>query len=692
MKVCLISPPTLTEFRERQIADSDAHRLIAEHAPLGVLSLAAVLDQSGLRPEIIDLNRLHYQYINSNEHKSEGGGFADYVIRHFTPKQFDVFGFSTICSSYPLTLRIAQGVKRIHPEAKIVLGGPQASVVDVKTLQAFPFVDFVVRGEAEESLPRLLQALHDNDAGLSQINGITFRERGQIIRTNNAPVIADLDTLPFPAFHLYPHIESCSYAPLEAGRGCPFTCSFCSTNDFFRRRFRMKSAEVLVRQMHEVKETYGINSFNLVHDMFTVDRKKVMNFCDVVLASGEKFYWNCSARTDCVDEALISHMARAGCTGVFFGIDTGSKRMQEKINKRLDLPEAAAQIKHTTKHRMDTTVSLITGYPEETKEDLRDTIKFAGESLRHRTVDLQLHLLAPLAETPITTQFLEELVYDDIFSDISYQGWEQHPEDREMIVTHRDIFTNFYAVPTRSLDRHYLKELREFVLKGVLKHRWLMVFLHQDCGDLTDVFDEWLLWWSAHKDSAVAPLRDRDYYTGQTFSTDLLRFVEEHYSSSMTARPHVATTVAIVERAMLPFHQRKESAPVRQRKKVQLDDSEFKAIPLLVPEADVVHVKADYKKIMRCLKRRESLDLIATEDMTLAILHTGDNIEVLQLNALTFQLLSLCNGSRTVMEVVETLDVDQINGVSRWKAGLYGLASLTTQGLIDVKYPMAHSV
>ena len=142
-----------------------------------------------------------------------------------------------------------------------------------------------------------------------------------------------------PAYDLYPHIKDCIYAPLEAGRGCPFACSFCSTNDFFRRRFRLKSPEVLVGQMRRMKERYGIQTFDLVHDMFTVDRKKVVAFCEVVESSGHKFHWNCSARTDCIDDGLISHMARAGCIGVFFGIDTGSERMQKVINKGLKRPK-----------------------------------------------------------------------------------------------------------------------------------------------------------------------------------------------------------------------------------------------------------------------------------------------------------------------------------------------------------------
>src|SRR5260370_40861411 len=136
--------------------------------------------------------------------------------------------------------------------------------------------------------------------------------------------------------------------------------------------------------MKAIKETYGIKSFDLIHDMFTVDRKKVLAFCNAVEESGEHFYWSCSARTDCVDDELISRMAKAGCDGVFFGIDAGSERMQDIIKKGLDVNEAAARVKRTNQHGIKTTVSLITGFPEETKDDLRATIRFHGESLRYQ--------------------------------------------------------------------------------------------------------------------------------------------------------------------------------------------------------------------------------------------------------------------------------------------------------------------
>jgi hypothetical protein len=167
MKICFISPPTVLDFNERLVTESEAARLIFEHAPTGILSLAAVLDQQGCPSEIIDLNRWYYDYVLGG-FKRAGVEFCDYAGKKLSTVSANVFGFSTICGSFPLTLRLAGVVREAHPESLILLGGPQASVVDVPTLENFQFVDLIIRGEAEETLPRVLDALSQRSIGLER--------------------------------------------------------------------------------------------------------------------------------------------------------------------------------------------------------------------------------------------------------------------------------------------------------------------------------------------------------------------------------------------------------------------------------------------------------------------------------------------------------------------------------------------
>ncbi|HWX53719.1 MAG TPA: radical SAM protein [Verrucomicrobiae bacterium] len=522
MRVCLVGVPTANEFDDRSMDEANALRTIAEHAPLGVLSLAAVLEERGLRPEVVDLNRLYYNFRHMNGQNEND--FSRFAASYFPEHQFDFVGFGSVCSSYPLTLRIACEVKRRLPESVVAFGGPQASAVDVATLQAYPRIDLVLRGEAEQTLPQLLQAI-DQGGPLDEVPGLTFRRGGKILRNPDAAGITDLDSLPFPAFHLLPDMETCRFMPLELGRGCPFACTFCSTNDFFRRRFRLKSPARMLEDMRRVKATYGIDTFELVHDMFTVDRKRVAAFCEALLASPDKFYWGCSARTDCIDEELIELMASAGCRGVFFGIETGSARMQKIIDKRLDLTDSVARVRACDKAKIKTAVSLIVGFPEETREDLRSTVGFFLDSLQYDHADPQLVILAPLAGTPIHQQHKENLYLEGEDSDMAYRGWDQGPEERTMIAEHQDIFPNFYSVPTPHLDQEFVKELRDFLLNGIRVMRRLLVDLHQGTGKVFEVFMEWRKWRTNRK----GPFSRDDraaYYASGSFPRDFLEFLE----------------------------------------------------------------------------------------------------------------------------------------------------------------------
>src|SRR5215467_9534445 len=125
MKVCLISAPTANQLHGRNVGEADAARIMGELAPVGILSLAAVLEARGLKPEVVDLNRVYYSWLqDSNRSKPD---FCTFAADYFAGRDFDFFGFSTVCSSHPLTLRIAGEVKGAHAKSTVVLGGPQAS-------------------------------------------------------------------------------------------------------------------------------------------------------------------------------------------------------------------------------------------------------------------------------------------------------------------------------------------------------------------------------------------------------------------------------------------------------------------------------------------------------------------------------------------------------------------------------------
>jgi radical SAM superfamily enzyme YgiQ (UPF0313 family) len=523
MNICLITAPTITEFKIPDEINCGSVLRSAREPQLGILSLAAVVEKQGHDVHIFDLNRSYLDYAASVA--SADDGFVAFASRLIVANDSDVYGFGTICSSYPLTIRIAEAVKLLRADSLVVLGGPQASVVDLETLTAFPFVDMILRGEAERSFPLLLEEIAGT-RNLDKVDGLTYRGIFIPQRNCNSRVIEDLDSLPPPAYHLTDCLAGANRASLELGRGCPFACKFCSTNDFFRRNFRLHSPGRMLHDMRAIAAHYAIRDFDLTHDMFTVDRRRVVAFCETLISAQENFTWACSARTDCVDQELLEIMALAGCTGIFLGVESGSQRIQAIIGKHLDPKWAESVVDAADRLGIRTTVSLIAGFPEETWDDVKDTMRMFMYSARHSRSNPQLNVLAPLAATPIYSAHRNELILDDLCSDLSAQSANRNTADFSLIRAYPEIFPNFYLIPTPFLDRSCILELREFSLVGIECFRWLLSAIEQSNIDISDLF----LAWREYRCKTRPHLSGFDLrrFYQLEFRTEFLRFLRGH--------------------------------------------------------------------------------------------------------------------------------------------------------------------
>lgn len=679
MNVCLVNAPTAAEFAGGIEIESDLVRQITLEPQLSILSLAAVLEARGDTPQIVDLNRTYFRLADSAG-ISGLDHFAEFAAAAVAAKDADVYGFSSICSSYPLTIRIANAVKAIRPDRPVLFGGPQASVVDRQTLTAFPSVDFILRGEAEESLPCLLAELAGGQR-LEQVPGLTYRAGGRPRRNPNARPIEDLDTLPSAAYHLTGELEGARRAPLEMGRGCPFACTFCSTNDFFRRNFRLRSPERILRDMRALAVAYGLSDFDLVHDMFTVDRRRVVAFCEAMIASGETFTWSCSARSDCVDEPLLELMARAGCHGLFFGIETGSARMQAIIDKHLDPGRAAEIIDAAERLGIGTTVSLITGFPEETQEDLRQTVGMLMHSARCPHSDPQLNLLAPLAETPLHWKYKNQLTLETLCSDVSHQGEQQNEADVALIRAYPEIFPNFYLLPTPHLDRSLLLELREFAVMGVEHFRWLLVALDQVTSGMLDVFSEWrqrrLQSWPSLDGFEI-----RRYYRSKTFRTDFLHFAREHPAGSdpvvqiFLAYEDAVRCEASSDGAITPI-----AVPLPPGSALWWTD-----IPDRTKRCRIIELPCDIQRVVHALRHRTDPEWAPGRHFYVAR-HVTDGTESLEtISDWVACALRICDGRRSIEHVVRQLaqDIAGIDEDVREYAFVRLLEGMHADGLIDL--------
>lgn len=409
---------------------------------LGLMSLVAVARSAGFEAAILNPRQL----LEDGELALNEGVYAA-LAEKISDAAPDVVGFTALGCNIHCVVQTAQAFRRLTPDCPILLGGPHATILHRELLSAFACFDLVARHEAEHSLPLVLQALQMG-TGLADIPGITFRRGGAIVETMPGRIIEDLDVLPVPDYASASldrmRLEEIR---IDAGRGCPFSCTFCSTATFFGRRYRLKSPERLVAEMDSLSASYGFDRFKLNHDLFTVNRKMVAGFCAAVRGRG--YQWSCSARMDCVDAALLETMAEAGCRDIYFGIETGSARMQEITKKRLDLGLIIPTLAETDRLSIRSTTSFITGYPEEEQADLDATLDALGNAHLFGTGlnESQLHLLTPEPGTELMNRHGAEMALDAHVSEFNFPRLS--PDDDRLLRKHPRIFPNHHHYPTR---------------------------------------------------------------------------------------------------------------------------------------------------------------------------------------------------------------------------------------------------
>jgi radical SAM superfamily enzyme YgiQ (UPF0313 family) len=435
MKIILVSNPNLEEAGRP-----------TTHVPLGLLSLATVLSRQGMEVEIVDINGLgdDPQFRRVPE-----------ILMSMAP---DVLGFTTWCDSYLVLLRLARRCKDLAPAVPIIFGGPQASQTARQTVENFPQVDLVIRGEGEQTIGEVAAALPSRQK-LRHLPGLTFKDGGRTIHTRLLEPLKDLDTLPLPDYRLFPAVKRLRRVPIEVGRGCPYHCTFCCTGNFLGG-VRLRSPRQVVRLIWNIIESYGLREFRLVHNMIAASRPWLLELCQLLIQENLGLRWLCDARVDCVDEELVELLAAAGCSRIFFGIETGSPRLQRLIRKNLAVAKVLPTAHLVADRGVEFNASFIVGFPQETLADLEQTLnlrtalKFVGGRRYH---DVQLHLLAPYQGSRLFKEYGDQLGLDRYYSDMAQiSPAPLAEEEKTLIQAHPDIFSAFYHYPTQGLPRDIL--------------------------------------------------------------------------------------------------------------------------------------------------------------------------------------------------------------------------------------------
>jgi radical SAM superfamily enzyme YgiQ (UPF0313 family) len=317
----------------------------------------------------------------------------------------DLVGIAQFTHNRFAALRLAELAKRMNPRCHVVLGGPHATHRSRELLTAFPYVDVVVLGEGEETFLELVRQLQrGGNRDLTAIPGLVCRHRDEIIVTPPRPPIADLNALPSAVSCYSDAIGVDVRRQVEfiiTSRGCPAACRFCSSPLFWGHSLRFRSPRAIVEELRAIRDKYGLLYFSLRDDTFTADRRRVLEFCRLLIEERLHILWNCQSRVTSVDEEMLGWMKRAGCECVQYGVESGSERILKALGKRITPDQVRKAAAATRRVGLHLSIYLITGVPGETDEDLQATLRLIDDIKPH---DGQV---SPLACYPGTSLFAD---------------------------------------------------------------------------------------------------------------------------------------------------------------------------------------------------------------------------------------------------------------------------------------------
>jgi anaerobic magnesium-protoporphyrin IX monomethyl ester cyclase len=362
VRVLLVHPPwpdtTRTNFKRR---------VSGVLPPLGIASIAAVLEQDGHDVRILDAFAEHLTL----------GAIVSWVSAN---GPFDVIGISCVTVMAFNAYKIARHVKDEFPDTMVVLGGAHASQLPEESL-GVQAVDVVVRGEGEETMRELA-------AGnpLNMIDGVSYRNEGSCVHNPDRSLIEDLDSLPYPAYHLLPMskyrppVGTCRRMPaisMLATRGCPGRCTYCCR--LFGSRLRVRSGKSVAEQARMLQQQYGIKEIWFCDDTFTAVRSEVRAFCRTLGELRMDLTWSCFSRIDTFDEETFRMMKASGCHHVMFGVESCNRQILENINKNLDLDMVKYVLQTTREIGLEVRTAFMLGNPGETERTMEETIQYAIE-------------------------------------------------------------------------------------------------------------------------------------------------------------------------------------------------------------------------------------------------------------------------------------------------------------------------
>ena len=426
--------------------------------PLGLAYVGAALEKSGYQVQILD------NYLMNKP--------IDEVKQIITQLEPDIVGITCGSATYQRCLETARAVKESRPACNVVVGGWHASYAPDSLLE-HPEIDYVVMGEGELAMTELAAHITQggkySDAG--GIAGVGYRRNGNI--TKNPPeVIADLDRVPFPARHLLPmnlygrKIEFLNVEPVDImsiTRGCPYNCAYCDIEKLWGKKCRVFSPPRVMDEVKHLVDKFGSKGVYFISDNFTIRKQETAEFCDLMKKEKLDVEWVCDTRADLISKDLLVKMREAGCKTIWFGVESGSPRIIDIINKGITKEQTIRAFKLCREAGIQVACSFMIGIPGETVKDMEASLNFAKQ-LDPDWCGFNIYVAYP--GSILYEEILEKHLYDHVEDFLFYVKTEDF-DFESLVKIQRRILQSWNRSPKRIL-RKIRREGASTVLKQAL--------------------------------------------------------------------------------------------------------------------------------------------------------------------------------------------------------------------------------
>jgi radical SAM superfamily enzyme YgiQ (UPF0313 family) len=346
-------------------SDEKESKIMKPYPPLGILYLAAYLEQKAIATDVIDST-----FIDFEKHLD--------LIKKYSP---DFIGIYTNLMTKINVVRLISALK-YEPNlshTKIILGGPEVKF-NSNNFHANG-AEYIVKGEGEETFHELISTLWAGK-NISDIKGLSYIKNGAVIENEDRNKLLDMDSLPFPArekinlqlyFKAWKEKHGASTISVSTMRGCPYTCKWCS-RAVYGKSYRRKNAKLVVDELQKIQTQFNFDTIWFVDDVFTVSHKWLSEFTTEIISRNVKIKYECITRADRMNTDVIQLLKQSGCYRVWIGAESGSQKIIDLMDRRVDVNQVRDMIIETRKNGIEAGTFIMLGYPQEKEEDIIETL------------------------------------------------------------------------------------------------------------------------------------------------------------------------------------------------------------------------------------------------------------------------------------------------------------------------------